>query len=174
MLANPCPVLNIPANGALVCNNWKTDYGQICILFCENSYTVSRGVDADDFYICGASGSWTPKNTMPDCSGKLQTFNIQINLKLHTSKKKTISVDMPWTCNCFLKYNVCILKLRSKYNIIIFCWYLKHCWSICQSYGGNYLCITTDLSHVTDKLYYVRLYRTHLSKGENQTHNWTV
>jgi hypothetical protein len=69
MLANLCPVLNIPANGALVCNNWKTDYGQICILFCENSYTVPRGVDADDFYICGASGSWNPKNIMPDCSG---------------------------------------------------------------------------------------------------------
>ena len=85
MLANPCPVLNIPANGALVCNNWKTDYGQICILFCENSYTVPRGVDADDFYICGASGSWTPKNTMPDCSGKLQVFNIQLNLQRNIS-----------------------------------------------------------------------------------------
>jgi hypothetical protein len=72
-------------NGALVCNNWKTDYGQICILFCENSYTVSRGVDADDFYICGASGLWTPKNTMPDCSGKLQIFNIQLNLQRNIS-----------------------------------------------------------------------------------------
>lgn len=88
MLANPCPVLNIPANGALVCNNWRTDYGQICILFCENSYTVQRGVDSDDFYICGASGSWTPQNSMPDCSGELQIFSIHINLKLHTSKKK--------------------------------------------------------------------------------------
>lgn len=85
MLANPCPVLNIPANGALVCNNWKTDYGQICILFCKNSYTVPRGVDADDFYICGASGSWSPKNTMPDCSGKLQIFSIQLNLQRNIS-----------------------------------------------------------------------------------------
>ncbi|XP_052070060.1 fibropellin-3-like isoform X3 [Mytilus californianus] len=65
---NPCPPINVPANGALICNNWRTDYGQFCTFFCKDSYTVPRGVILDDFYVCGASGSWTPTNTIPDCS----------------------------------------------------------------------------------------------------------
>ncbi|XP_076073441.1 P-selectin-like [Mytilus galloprovincialis] len=64
----PCDPMNVPANGALICNNWKTDYGQFCTFFCKESYTVPRGIIIDDFYVCGASGSWTPANTVPDCS----------------------------------------------------------------------------------------------------------
>ncbi|XP_071132597.1 sushi, nidogen and EGF-like domain-containing protein 1 [Mytilus edulis] len=65
---NPCPQINVPANGALLCNNWKTDYGQFCKFFCKESYTVPRGVMIDNFYVCGASGTWMPSNTIPNCS----------------------------------------------------------------------------------------------------------
>ncbi|XP_071132601.1 uncharacterized protein [Mytilus edulis] len=65
---NPCPSINVPSNGALVCNNWRTDYGQFCRFLCKESYTVPRGVMMDHFYVCGASGSWMPSNTIPNCS----------------------------------------------------------------------------------------------------------
>ena len=70
LTANQCPDINAPVNGALVCNNWKTDYGRFCTILCQDTYTVARGVNPDDFYVCGASGSWTPDNNIPDCSGK--------------------------------------------------------------------------------------------------------
>ncbi|XP_076073433.1 E-selectin-like [Mytilus galloprovincialis] len=65
---NPCPTINVPVNGALICNNWRTDYGQFCKFFCQESFTVPRGVMVDNFYVCGASGTWMPSNTIPNCS----------------------------------------------------------------------------------------------------------
>ncbi|CAC5362981.1 CSMD [Mytilus coruscus] len=66
--SKPCPTINVPVNGALICNDWRTDYGQFCTFFCKESYTVPRGVIMDDFYVCGASGTWMPSNTIPNCS----------------------------------------------------------------------------------------------------------
>ncbi|CAC5361885.1 unnamed protein product [Mytilus coruscus] len=65
---NPCTPINAPVNGALICNNWRTDYGQFWTFFCKESDTVPQCVIIDDFDVCGASGSWTPTNTIPDCS----------------------------------------------------------------------------------------------------------
>ncbi|CAC5393168.1 unnamed protein product [Mytilus coruscus] len=56
----PCQTLSAPLNGALLCNNWKTDYGQYCLYWCQEDYTVARGVDPTSWFICGASGSWFP------------------------------------------------------------------------------------------------------------------
>ncbi|CAG2206585.1 unnamed protein product [Mytilus edulis] len=65
----PCPTINVPVNGALLCNSWRTDYGQFCTyFFCKESHTVPRGVMVDNFYVCGASGTWMPSNTVPNCS----------------------------------------------------------------------------------------------------------
>ncbi|CAG2248856.1 unnamed protein product [Mytilus edulis] len=34
----------------------------------RQSYTVPRGVMMGHFYVCGASGTWMPSNTIPNCS----------------------------------------------------------------------------------------------------------
>ncbi|XP_076109331.1 sushi repeat-containing protein SRPX2-like [Mytilus galloprovincialis] len=66
----PCPTLNVPLNGALLCNNWKTDYGYYCLYWCQEDNTVARGVDPSIWFVCGASGLWFPRASIPDCSGK--------------------------------------------------------------------------------------------------------
>lgn len=71
---NTCSPLNLPLNSAIVCSNWKQDYGQFCFFLCQQSYTVPRGVNPHQWYICGASGSWIPGSTLPNCSVQVDTL----------------------------------------------------------------------------------------------------
>lgn len=68
--AYPCYDIGAPINGAILCNNWKKDYGQFCIHLCQESYTVGRGINPNNIYVCGASGSWLLSSDSPDCNGR--------------------------------------------------------------------------------------------------------
>lgn len=78
----PCQTLSAPLNGALLCNNWKTDYGQYCLYWCQEDYTVARGVDPTSWFICGASGSWFPGASIPDCSVRVSYLQSTSGYKL--------------------------------------------------------------------------------------------
>ena len=81
--ATPCPELNIPLNGARICNGWKRDFGQYCIIACQSGFTI----DPDQYkyetmYVCGASGVWIASAPAPDCSSKYRV-GIYVLSKLH-------------------------------------------------------------------------------------------
>lgn len=89
--AKPCPELEVPLNAALVCNDWKTDFGKICTYFCDKLYTVPRGMKPNQLYVCGATGLWTPNSIMPNCSGVLKiSTQTQISLSKWVILKKKV------------------------------------------------------------------------------------
>lgn len=64
----PCDELNIPVNGARICNGWKTDYGRVCIMGCQERFTLFPTDSYEHLFVCGASGNWIFPAPMPDCS----------------------------------------------------------------------------------------------------------
>ncbi|CAC5378124.1 unnamed protein product [Mytilus coruscus] len=68
MRSYPCNDIAAPTNGAILCNNWRKDFGQFCIHLCQESYTVGRGINPNNIYVCGASGLWLPSSNSPDCN----------------------------------------------------------------------------------------------------------
>ncbi|CAC5413977.1 unnamed protein product [Mytilus coruscus] len=64
----PCNDIAAPTNGAILCNNWRKDFGQFCVHLCQESYTVGRGINPNNIYVCGASGLWLPSSNSPDCN----------------------------------------------------------------------------------------------------------
>ena len=68
-IAYPCPDLNIPVNGARVCNGWKTDFGRFCQVYCEGNYSLSLQYDHSQWYVCGSSGNWIASGPLPNCTG---------------------------------------------------------------------------------------------------------
>ncbi|XP_021345012.1 protein jagged-1-like, partial [Mizuhopecten yessoensis] len=64
---HPCPTLNVPTGGAKVCNGWKSDFGEYCMIFCDVNHDVYPGIDVNQWYVCGASGAWKPSAKLPDC-----------------------------------------------------------------------------------------------------------
>ncbi|KAL5012412.1 hypothetical protein ScPMuIL_010963 [Solemya velum] len=71
---HPCEELNIPKNGARVCNGWMTDFGQYCLVFCSSNFTLPRNYDFRQWYVCGASGHWIAPIPMPNCSVPVYSF----------------------------------------------------------------------------------------------------
>ncbi|XP_035664407.1 sushi, nidogen and EGF-like domain-containing protein 1 [Branchiostoma floridae] len=67
----PCPALDPPAHGALACNGWITRLGRMCKTFCQQGWTLPRGLEdkLDQLYVCGAHGAWLPAATIP-CSDR--------------------------------------------------------------------------------------------------------
>ncbi|XP_050405587.1 sushi, von Willebrand factor type A, EGF and pentraxin domain-containing protein 1 isoform X2 [Patella vulgata] len=66
---HPCPELNIPINGARVCNGWKTEYARVCLVYCNKEFTLQLGsYSVQQWYICGASGNWLPSGPLPNCT----------------------------------------------------------------------------------------------------------
>ncbi|KAL4218697.1 hypothetical protein ACF0H5_021285 [Mactra antiquata] len=64
----PCEELNIPINGARLCNGWRADYGQFCMVTCQQNYTIGAGDNSfETMYVCGASGTWIESGPIPDC-----------------------------------------------------------------------------------------------------------
>ncbi|XP_053381244.1 sushi, von Willebrand factor type A, EGF and pentraxin domain-containing protein 1-like isoform X2 [Mercenaria mercenaria] len=63
----PCQELNIPVNGARLCNGWQTEYGQLCMLTCQQNYTIDPAQSYYTWYVCGASGTWIAASPVPDC-----------------------------------------------------------------------------------------------------------
>ncbi|XP_060077165.1 neurogenic locus Notch protein-like [Ylistrum balloti] len=61
----PCEDLLVPENGAVVCNDWKTDFGRYCQVVCHTGYFLPVSVDPDQWYVCGASGDWAPITQEP-------------------------------------------------------------------------------------------------------------
>lgn len=57
-----------PGNGALACDKWFG--GKFCQMLCKEGYDVSPGRDFEEMLVCGESGEWLPKNSLPlpDCS----------------------------------------------------------------------------------------------------------
>lgn len=86
---NPCPVLPPPVNGARVCNNWKTDYGLYCLVFCTGNNTLSRGVSFGDWFVCGASGIWSPSGAMPGCIAKTRSEPSSTSFKFESCNNQT-------------------------------------------------------------------------------------
>ncbi|XP_060063504.1 neurogenic locus notch homolog protein 1-like [Ylistrum balloti] len=68
---HPCPTLNVPSGGAKVCNGWKSDFGQYCMVFCDINHDVYPGIDANQWYVCGASGEWKPSAKLPGCGASV-------------------------------------------------------------------------------------------------------
>ncbi|XP_060571634.1 sushi, von Willebrand factor type A, EGF and pentraxin domain-containing protein 1-like [Ruditapes philippinarum] len=67
---HPCQDMEPPANGSVVCNNWRTDYTKACIFACKADYTLPIGTKPDHFYICGATGKWLPSTPVGKCYSK--------------------------------------------------------------------------------------------------------
>ncbi|XP_050405698.1 sushi, von Willebrand factor type A, EGF and pentraxin domain-containing protein 1-like [Patella vulgata] len=66
---NPCPELNIPINGARVCNGWKTEYARVCLVYCDKEFTLQLGsYSPQQWYVCGATGNWLPSGPLPNCT----------------------------------------------------------------------------------------------------------
>ncbi|XP_062584885.1 protein jagged-1-like isoform X2 [Saccostrea cucullata] len=65
---HPCPELNVPVNGARVCNGWKTDYGKFCLVYCGGNYSLSLQFDHSQWYVCGSSGNWIANGPLPNCT----------------------------------------------------------------------------------------------------------
>lgn len=63
----PCEELNVPENGARLCNGWQTDYGRFCMVTCQQNYTLSPANSFYSWHVCGASGTWIASSPMPDC-----------------------------------------------------------------------------------------------------------
>ncbi|XP_033732290.1 sushi, von Willebrand factor type A, EGF and pentraxin domain-containing protein 1-like [Pecten maximus] len=61
----PCEDLPVPDNGAVVCNDWRTDYGRYCQVVCHTGYSLPVSVNPDQWYVCGASGTWAPVTQDP-------------------------------------------------------------------------------------------------------------
>ncbi|XP_041368178.1 CUB and sushi domain-containing protein 2-like [Gigantopelta aegis] len=66
----PCPELNIPENGAKVCNGWKTDMANLCLVFCSGETSLPFGLDHRQWWVCGAHGAWIPAAPLPNCSAQ--------------------------------------------------------------------------------------------------------
>ncbi|XP_019616508.1 PREDICTED: sushi repeat-containing protein SRPX2-like [Branchiostoma belcheri] len=68
---HPCPALPPPVHGAIACNGWITRLGRVCKAFCQQGWTVPRGLEdkLHQLYVCGAHGSWLPAATVP-CSDR--------------------------------------------------------------------------------------------------------
>ena len=69
-LATPCEELNIPRNGARICNGWEMGYGRVCMMACQDGFTLPSSDSYEKLYVCGASGNWMYPAPMPNCSGK--------------------------------------------------------------------------------------------------------
>lgn len=69
-IAHQCPELNVPVNGARVCNGWKTDFGQFCLVYCGGNYSLALQYDHSQWYVCGSSGNWIASGPLPNCTGK--------------------------------------------------------------------------------------------------------
>ncbi|XP_078316770.1 sushi repeat-containing protein SRPX-like [Crassostrea virginica] len=70
---HPCKRLQKPSNGAKVCNGWKTDYGKFCLVFCGPRYSLDITSSHRQWYVCGASGQWIPRESMSHCTGLFVT-----------------------------------------------------------------------------------------------------
>lgn len=57
---HPCEPLEAPEHGAVVCNNWITNLGQYCLIFCNEDWNVPQGGNINQMYVCGATGHWAP------------------------------------------------------------------------------------------------------------------
>ncbi|XP_061164208.1 von Willebrand factor A domain-containing protein 2-like isoform X4 [Saccostrea echinata] len=55
-----CPKLDVPLNGALVCNGWIIEFARMCVVFCQKGTRLSHGHDIRSKYFCGGSGNWLP------------------------------------------------------------------------------------------------------------------
>ncbi|XP_071080917.1 sushi, nidogen and EGF-like domain-containing protein 1 [Haliotis cracherodii] len=56
----PCPSIVAPSKGYVLCNGWRADYGQFCLVGCNANYSLPLSFDARQWVVCGASGHWTP------------------------------------------------------------------------------------------------------------------
>ncbi|OWF51466.1 sushi, von Willebrand factor type A, EGF and pentraxin domain-containing protein 1-like [Mizuhopecten yessoensis] len=56
----PCEDMPVPENGVVVCNGWRTDFGRYCRVVCHIGYSLPISVNPDQWYVCGASGTWAP------------------------------------------------------------------------------------------------------------------
>lgn len=73
---HPCPELNVPVNGARVCNGWKTDFGQFCQVYCGGNYSLGLQYDHSQWYVCGASGNWIAGGPLPNCTDLILTSQV--------------------------------------------------------------------------------------------------
>ena len=69
-IVKSCNKLDPPLNGALAWENWF--HGIHSRLYCNDKYDIPRGTTAAEYYICDDSkGTWTPSDTVPDCTGRV-------------------------------------------------------------------------------------------------------
>ncbi|XP_056020424.1 sushi, von Willebrand factor type A, EGF and pentraxin domain-containing protein 1-like isoform X2 [Ostrea edulis] len=71
-----CPELNVPVNGARVCNGWKTDFGQFCLVYCGGNYSLALQYDHSQWYVCGSSGNWIASGPLPNCTDLILTNGV--------------------------------------------------------------------------------------------------
>ena len=44
-------------------------YGRVCMVACQDGFTLPSTDSYEKLYVCGASGSWIHPAPLPDCSG---------------------------------------------------------------------------------------------------------
>lgn len=87
----PCPELSVGNHSAKVCTNWKTDFGQYCMVFCDGSFTLANENEYDQWYVCGASGKWIPSPQLPNCQQQLDPSVIKTRNQYHFSRCSDLS-----------------------------------------------------------------------------------
>ncbi|XP_060580838.1 sushi, von Willebrand factor type A, EGF and pentraxin domain-containing protein 1-like [Ruditapes philippinarum] len=71
----PCEPLNVPINGARLCNGWQTGYGRFCMIMCQQNFTIGPSFSYSMWYVCGASGNWIAASPVPDCQVPVDSEN---------------------------------------------------------------------------------------------------
>jgi hypothetical protein len=97
-------------------------------LFCENSYTVRRGVDPDYFNICRYSESSIPLNTILDCPcnsyiyfifcGIMNEYSFILFLyhpQHSLSSINSVNIEYVMLVDCFIYIFYICIKLEKKY-----------------------------------------------------------
>ncbi|KAL4218703.1 hypothetical protein ACF0H5_021291 [Mactra antiquata] len=103
----PCEELNIPINGARLCNGWRADYGQFCMVTCQQNYTIGAGDKSfQTMYVCGASGTWIATGPIPDCQVELESISEALH---YQPEYETYSFD--GSCDS----NVIVTSLQNLY-----------------------------------------------------------
>ncbi|XP_071494424.1 complement receptor type 1-like [Diadema antillarum] len=80
----PCHELNVPANGALACDDGFA-YGRYCTMTCNSAYDIPRmrsSLAPQKLFICGMSGVWYPHARVPDCSKVKRPHRLNLPLSI--------------------------------------------------------------------------------------------
>ncbi|CAC5354901.1 FBLN7 [Mytilus coruscus] len=125
----PCLELSVGNHSAKVCTNWKTDFGQYCMVFCDSSFTLANENEFDQWYVCGASGKWSPSAELPNCQQQLDPSVIKKRKQYHFSQ-----------CNDMSSVNQMTEIFMKRFNSSEFSYFCKNYDKECSKENVSIIC----------------------------------